>query len=201
MASPDPQDNVRSFEAAAKERQLIDDLRSLGTKHGIVEIVPISVEAIAVAEWVRVKCKYGCDKFGTSWCCSPETPGPEQVRAILAEYRRALLLRATSSNQDFYRDNQRKRRKQVSSWKGTVAIERRLFLSGYYKAFALAAERCALCKNCAHPEPCRFPKDKRPSVESFSIDVFKTIENAGREFTVEDRVDAEYSCYSLVLVE
>ena len=94
-----------------------------------------------------------------------------------------------------------KRRQQVSNWKGTVALERHLFLVGYYKAFGLVSETCALCKQCAYPEPCKFPMYKRPSVESFSIDMFQTIQNIGRPVRICNDVKDEYDCYSLILLE
>jgi predicted metal-binding protein len=86
-------------------------------------------------------------------------------------------------------------------WKGTVAIERHLFLSGYYKAFALVAENCALCKDCAYPDGCRFPMDRRPSVESFSIDVFQTLKNIGREFMISRDVRDQHNYYSIILLK
>ncbi|GAB4260798.1 MAG: DUF2284 domain-containing protein [Deferrisomatales bacterium] len=183
------------------EQDVLREIRTLGTKYGIREVLPIRAEDICVAEWVRLKCRYGCKMYGSSWCCAPETPEPQKVRAILSEYSKALLLCATISNEQFYRDNQKKRRKQVNSWKGTIALERHLFLLGYYKAFALVAERCALCRECAYPEPCKFPQSKRPSVESFAIDVFATIENIGKRYELASNVSDEYNCYSIILME
>jgi predicted metal-binding protein len=194
-------ENIYFLEGLSKERGIVQEVLELGKKYNVTDTLLISVEDICIAEWVRLKCKYGCNKYGSSWCCAPETPEPDRARAILQEYSKALLICTSSSNAQFYRDNHKKRRQQVSSWKGTLMLERHLFLSGYYKAFALAAERCALCKECAYPEPCRFPTSKRPSVESFSIDVFKTIENAGKKCEVHNDINAEYTCYSIILLE
>jgi len=43
------------------------------------------------AEWVRLKCQFGCDGFGQRLSCPPNTPAPEQVKRVLAVYRRALI--------------------------------------------------------------------------------------------------------------
>ncbi|MBW2337139.1 MAG: DUF2284 domain-containing protein, partial [Deltaproteobacteria bacterium] len=118
---------------------------------------------IEVAEWVRLKCHYGCSRFDSNWTCPPATPGPDKVRAILDEYELALLLVGTKNCSDFYLNNGRKRFSQVRCWKGTISLERMLFLEGYYKAFSLVGDCCALCKECAYPEDCRFPQEKRPS--------------------------------------
>lgn len=192
---------VQSLTTGRKEIDNLPELRELGNKFKIQEIIPFSTREISVAQWVRLKCKYGCKKYGTSWCCPPETPDPEETKALLSEYELALLLCATSKNGHFYRDSQKKRRIQVAIWKGTVALERHLFLAGYYKAFGLVSENCALCKVCAYPKDCLFPTDRRPSVESCSIDIFQTLKNIGKSFRLALSVGEEYNCYSIILLE
>jgi predicted metal-binding protein len=193
--------DVVSLEEFQRDRDLVHTILPTGKKHGIDEILLISTESICVSDWVQLKCKYGCKKFAKSWCCPPETPSPDKVRALLTEYKKALFLCGSIKSTQFYRDNHQKRRKQVQVWKGTVALERQLFLSGYYKAFALVAENCALCRECAYPHDCKFPMDRRPSVESFSIDVFQTLQNIGKQFEIAKDVMEEHNCYSLILLQ
>jgi predicted metal-binding protein len=76
-----------------------------------------------------------------------------------------------------------------------------LFLAGYYKAFSLVGECCALCKACAYPADCRFPQEKRPSVESFSIDVIGTLKNLGTTSNVATRIGDTFNYYAIILVE
>jgi predicted metal-binding protein len=194
-------DNIYSIEDSRKKRDLLAELEELGKKFNINEIIPLNTEDICVAPWVRLKCKYGCSKYGKSWCCPPETPDPEKMQVVLEGYREALLLCGTIKNGDFYRDNQKKRRIQVNTWKGTLALERRLFLAGYYKAFGLVSENCALCRTCTYPQECRFPKDRRPSVESCSIDIFQTLKKINRQVQIAQEVSSEYNCYSIILLE
>lgn len=193
--------NIYSIEAGRNKKELLSELEKIGRKYNINEIVPIKVEDICVAPWVRLKCKYGCSKYGKSWCCPPETPNPEKMQVVLEGYREALLLCGTIKNGDFYKENQRKRRVQVNTWKGTLALERRLFLAGYYKAFGLVSENCALCKSCTYPRECKFPKDRRPSVESCSIDIFQTLKNINRHFEIVKKVTSEYNSYCIILLE
>jgi predicted metal-binding protein len=101
----------------------------------------------------------------------------------------------------FYQENHQKRVKQVRSWKGTVSLERMLFLEGYYKAFSLVGEACALCKECAFPEECRFPAERRPSLESLSIDVIGTLKKLGRTPRIAQHLCESYSYYAIILVE
>lgn len=170
-------------------------------EHGISAIFPFPIEKIIVQNWVNLKCRYGCSKYGTSWCCPPATPDPEKARAILSEYTTALLLTGQRQCADFYLDNCRKRTGMVRYWKGILSAERMLFLEGYYKAFALVSGVCSLCKKCAYPDPCRFPQEKRPMIESFSIDVIGTIRNLGTTSHVAINTGDVFNYYGIILLE
>jgi predicted metal-binding protein len=180
---------------------LTQRLLDKGAEYGLTAIFPFSIDKIVVAEWVQLKCHYGCSRFDSNWTCPPATPGPDKVREILDEYELALLLVGTKNCADFYLDNGRKRISQVRCWKGTISLERLLFLEGYYKAFSLVGECCALCKECAYPENCRFPQEKRPSVESFSIDVIGTLKNLGTGSTIATQTCDTYNYYGIILLE
>ena len=186
---------------AGISHELLQRLLSRGKRYGLNAVFPFSIKQIIVAEWVHLKCRYGCSRYNTNWCCPPATPSPEKVRAILSEYTRALLLVGSKSCADFYRDNGRKRASQVRCWKGTISMERMLFLEGYYKSFSLVGECCALCKKCAFPEVCRFPQEKRPSVESFSIDVIGTLKNLGTTSRVATHTAETFNYYGIILLE
>lgn len=194
-----------SFHALQKRKKeyegLIPWLMTLARPYGIHDVSLLDTSDICVAHWVGLKCKYGCKRYGTSWCCPPETPDPEQMEAVLKEYERAVLLSSRIINGHFYQDNSTKRRAQVRAWKGTVALERELFLAGYYKAFGLVSETCILCKQCTYPNECLFPEFRRPSVESCSIDVMTTLKKAGKSFYIAHDVKEEYTSYSIILLE
>jgi predicted metal-binding protein len=194
-------EKIYYIEPDRKLSDLIHELAETGEKYNIKGVIPLKVDDISVAPWVRLKCKYGCSRYGKNWCCPPETPTPEKMRLVLKDYRKALLLVSVLKNGDFYKNNQRKRRIQVNTWKGTLALERRLFLAGYYKAFGLVSENCALCKTCTYPQECKFPRDRRPSVESCAIDIFRTLGNINKQFRIVQDVTSEYNCYSIILLE
>lgn len=181
-------------------KALLRQLLIKGRQYGLNDITPMSIDKIALAQWVGLKCRYGCNKYNTNWTCPPATPGPEEIRGTLGEYTVALFLEGTKHCPDFYRNNHRKRAAQVRCWKGTVILERMLFLQGYYKAFSLVGECCALCKECAFPENCRFPQEKRPSVESCSIDVIGTLHNLKRSSRVATETNDSFNYYAIILL-
>lgn len=82
-----------------------------------------------------------------------------------------------------------------------VALEKELFLQGFYKAFGMGAGPCHLCEVCAFEEGCRNPELARPALESCGIDVFATAREHG--FTIEvvrDRSDVQHY-FGLVLID
>jgi predicted metal-binding protein len=182
-------------------KKLIRQLLAKGKEYGLHEIASFGVDRIVLAEWVSLKCQYGCPQYNTNWCCPPASPDLKKVRAILGEYSLALLLVGTRRCPDFYSHSAKTRAYQVRYWKGTMSIERRLFLEGYDKAFSLVSGTCALCKKCSYPEPCRFPLEKRPPVESFGIDLIGTLKNLERSTPVSQDTGDHFNHYSIILLE
>lgn len=52
----------------------------------------IPAKHVFVAEWVSVKCQFGCGMYGDSLCCPPHSPTPEKTGRMLEGYSTAVLL-------------------------------------------------------------------------------------------------------------
>src|SRR5208282_5571059 len=98
---------------------------------GAVEAKVIKASSVVTAGWVRLKCQYGCSGYGSSLCCPPNTPTPEQTRKVIDGFETALLAHFTVDG---------------SVTKPMVTLERETFLQGYYRAFAFGSGPCMLCK-------------------------------------------------------
>jgi len=164
----------------AKFIKYIKRAKSLGAKEAKV----ISVKTIVVAEWVRMKCQFGCDGFGQSLTCPPYSPAPELTRRMLTYYKHALLVHG-----DEYSD--------IHSL--IPILEREIFLDGYFKAFGMGAGPCNLCEKCA--EFCRHPDKTRPSMEACGIDVYTTVKSNGYPIKVLKTQDCKGNYYGIVLIE
>ena len=169
-------------------------------QYGFNKLIPFDCNEIVVSNWVYQKCLYGCRRYNTNWCCPPVTPEPGRAKEIIQEYSLALLLVGEQSCSAFYRDNEAKRLKQIRHWKGALSLERLLFLEGYYKVFSIIGTNCPLCKQCAYPENCLFPQEKRPSVESYSIDLLGTLKKIGIPSQIANSKIAPFKSYSIVFV-
>ncbi len=179
---------------------VLKDISEKAKNYGIETIKPFSVEEFELAEWVGLKCRYGCSQFGTNWSCPPATPEFSQARTIISEYSVALLLVGSQKCTNFYLNDSKTRSEQVRYWKGTVSLERHLFLHGYDKAFSLVSGSCSLCKKCAYPEACRFPTEKRPTIESLAVDVIGTLKNLGIDTKVARDPKELFKYYAVILL-
>ena len=151
--------------------------------------------SIVTAEWVRMKCQYGCPGFGMSLCCPPRTPTPDMTRKVIDSYQKAILL-----HQRLVKGEKRGERGRTFS-KAIVRLEIEMFLDGYYKAWSMGSGPCDLCKECNLSGSCQHGHEARPSMEACGIDVFKTARDNGFPIEVVRTRDQERNIFGLVLVE
>jgi predicted metal-binding protein len=162
-------------------------LKLARAKPGVIEAKVISPAKVVTAGWVRLKCQYGCGGYGSCFTCPPYTPRPDQMRAILDDYKRAVLIHFGPGS-------------KVK--KTMLELERQIFLRGAWKALGLGAGPCHLCKTCSlKSSQCRNPEDARPSMESCGIDVYTTAHNAGMHIEVVRTHEQCPDFYGMVLVD
>lgn len=160
-------------------------LRQMAVSAGAVAAKVISPATVETPQWVRWKCRFGCGCWGSSLVCPPHSPAPDETRAMLDGYARAILFESGPSGT-----------KQIA-----VAVERELFLAGCYKALGLGAGPCYLCDACAFDAGCRHPNEARPAMEACGIDVFATVRRHGFTIEVARTHDDRQHYFGLVLVD
>jgi predicted metal-binding protein len=160
---------------------------------GAHEAKVVPVGNVVTAEWVRLKCQFGCSGFGKRLCCPPHTPAPEQMKRVLAGYKTALIYSYVCTPSGYAR-------KRLRMQRLVAELERAAFLDGLYKAFGLMAGPCRLCKECNVAGHCKHPDQARPSMESCGIDVYATARNSGIELNVATREDGPSKFINLVLI-
>jgi predicted metal-binding protein len=167
------------------QRQLsqVEDIIRKHQPRGVARVKPADV---VTAEWVRLKCQYGCGGYGRCLTCPPHSPAPQQTRRLLDEYATAYLIwwGAESGGREVLAE-----------------IEREVFLAGWYRAFVMAEGPCMLCRPCPLEPPCRHPHQARPSMEACGIDVYETAHRAGFPLQVVTCREDKPNFYSMLLVE
>ncbi len=163
-----------------KYEKYIKRAKNMGVKDAII----IPSNSVVTAEWVRVKCQYGCGGYGRSLTCPPASPTPEQTRRILSYYKHALLVHVDE---------------EINIDKIISTMEREIFFDGYYKAFGMGGGPCYLCDRC--PKLCKHPGEARPAMEACGIDVFHTVRTHGLPIEVLKTKKCKYNFYGLIFIE
>ncbi|HVO85415.1 MAG TPA: DUF2284 domain-containing protein [Syntrophobacteria bacterium] len=152
---------------------------------GAYEAKIVLATSIVTAPWVRMKCQFGCPGYNASRCCPPHTPTPEEMRQVVDSYSRALLIHCKGN---------------ASPTRIVTALEREIFLAGFYKAFGLGAGPCRVCERC-NLKKCIEPGKARPSMEACGIDVYATVRANGYPIRVLKDHSCEENCYGLILID
>jgi len=180
---------IASRESSALDRlaiapvdRLIHKIRFLGFR----KVVPIAPRDVVIADWVPLRCRFGCASYGSP-SCPPHSPRPEETRRVLAGFSKGLLLEGEPPTRDFQ--------------KLALKAERTAFEAGYYKAFVYWAGPCSLCQECAPDGECRNTSDARPSMEGSGIDVFATARQAGFYLRPLAARDDYVKYFALLLLE
>lgn len=167
-----PPAKLKKWEARAVE---------MGAKRA--KVIPAS--SVKTAEWVRLKCQYGCGGWNGCLTCPPNSPTPRETQRALDDYRWAVLFEA---GRGMPRDM-------------TAKLEREIFLAGHYKAFGFASGPCRLCAECNVGGDCRHPDEARPAMEASGIDVFATVRANGFEIEVLTDACEKGHYFGMVLIE
>ncbi len=142
---------------------------------GATGVRAIQPSSVVTAPWVRWKCQFGCEGYNSSHCCPPDTPTFEETRKVLDSYQRALLFHIETLPDTSRRRNLKQYRHKL------IDLEEEMFKDGYYKAFAMLAGPCDVCRACSKLEGdvCKNRYRARPSMEACGIDVYQTARNNG----------------------
>ena len=174
------------------------ELETLFAKHGYTDFKWIQPKDIIVAQWVRMKCLFGCGNYGRNATCPPSVPSVSDCRRLFDEYSTAVILRF---------EKKVDKPEDRHAWsKGVnqelLKLERALFLSGYQKTFLLFMDSCSLCEDCSGVrEECKNPKAARPSPESMAVDVFSTVKQYGYPIEVLSEYSQAMNRYAFLLIE
>lgn len=174
-----------------------EQIENIISKFKFGEYKWVDPKDIIVAQWVRVKCLYGCEDYGRA-CCPPNVPSVDECREFFQEYTSAIVFR-------FHFDAEKGNYPKNLSLKlneQLLELEREIFLADYHKAFIFSQSNCSLCRDCARKkEDCKYPEKHRPSPEAFAVDIYGTVRNLGMEINVVTKSHQEIDRFAILMLE
>ncbi|MFC2170247.1 DUF2284 domain-containing protein, partial [Acidobacteriota bacterium] len=174
------------------------ELEAIFKRYGFSNFKWIEPENIVVSEWVRMKCRYGCDEYGRTATCPPEVPSVSDCRGFFREYKKIAVFafpKKVDKPEDRYAWARELNLKLLD-------LEREVFTSGYQKTFLLFLDSCGLCEACPGAKrKCKKPEMARPTAEALAMDVFSTIRQINYPIEVLSDYSQEMNRYAFLLIE
>lgn len=165
--------------------------------HGYEDYKWVDPKRIVVAQWVRMKCMFGCGEYGHGGCCPPNTPPVAECERFFKEYSDAVVLHFAGT-MDKPEDRH--------AWSAKinaklVKLERDVFLAGFERAFLLFMDSCCFCRECTgRRESCEQPRMARPAPEAMAVDVYTTVRRFGFAINVRTDYDQEMDRFAFLMV-
>ena len=173
-------------------------IESLAGKQGFSDVRWTVGADVVVEQWVRFKCTYGCDAYGSQACCPPNTPSVAECRELFRCFEHIAVIHF----QKTLVPGEDSRIWKCEANKKVLELERQVFLAGFYKAMALFSGDCSMCPECVPTRAeCRHPGSSRPCPEGLAMDVFATVRKVG--FPANVLIDRSQTMdrYAFLLVE
>ncbi len=172
-------------------------LELLFEKNGFSDYRWIAPEEIVVAQWVRMKCMFGCGEYGRTAACPPNTPSVAECRRFFRDYSKAVIFH-------FEKKVRKPEDRFTWTWKMNLRLlklEKEVFLSGFERAFLIFMDSCNICAECAaRREKCKEPKMARPAPEALAVDVYSTVRKVGYPIQVLSDFSQAMNRYAFLLI-
>jgi len=174
------------------------ELEQMFIKNGFSDYRWIDPTKIATAQWVRMKCMFGCGEYGRTAACPPNVPSVAECKRFFREYSKAAVFH-------FEKKVRKPEDRFAWSWKTNLKLlklEKEVFLAGHERAFLLFMDSCNLCSECgATRERCKEPRLARPAPEALAVDVYSTVRKVGYPIQVLSDTTETMNRYAFLLTK
>jgi len=173
-------------------------LERIFAEHGFDDFKWFDPRDVVVAQWVRMKCLFGCVEYSKTGTCPPHTPSVAECERFFKEYKTGAV---------FHFEKAVPKPEDRHGWTRDLnlrlsKLERQVFLSGYVRAFLLFMDSCTICPECAGTRAgCKEPRRARPTPEAMAVDVFSTVLRFGYPIEVLPDYDRAMNRYAFLLIE
>lgn len=160
---------------------------------GFTHAGPLDPATLNVMQMVRDTCASGrCKAYGHNWTCPPACGTLEECTERMQKYKRGILLQTVGElkktiDTKGYMETEERHRESLLRF----AEEMR---KTYPEALCLGAGGCRVCRNCAYPEPCRFPDRAISSMEAYGLFVTQVCRDNQMQYYYGVRTIAYTAC-------
>jgi predicted metal-binding protein len=173
-------------------------LEALFKNNGFTDFRWLDPKEIVVAQWVRMKCMFGCDEYGRTATCPPDVPSLAECERFFREYSQAVVFHCSTRVEKPGDRHAWTRGLNIKLLK----LERDVFCAGNQKAFMIVLDSCTLCADCsAQRTTCKEPLLARPTPEALGVDVFATVRKVGYPIDVLSSYDQEMNRYAFLMID
>ncbi len=189
----------RARNAAKREgaRKLSDEeIIGIALDTGFSGAGVIGTEHIVFDAAFRPYCEENlCGQYGANYSCPPDCGTPEEMKARVLAYKKALVLSTSWEISDFS-DSEKIRGIRASHNAAMFRLIDRLGALGY-RGLMIGASGCMLCHPCKLPagEPCAFPDRRYSCLSAYCIYVKKLAEDCGMTYDYRDGILPFFGVY------
>lgn len=169
------------------------DRLELAKSFGFQNAVLVDTKDIPFEPSFRKYCEDNlCGNYNASWSCPPACGTPEEMKAKVLAYPKALLLHTVWEVD--YRDTVAV--KQAKNTHNRWSMDLIKALSGT-SGFLIGSSVCGLCETCTMAEgtPCRFPGQMASCMSAYCIYVKKLTDICGLEYDSGDGIINFFGMY------
>ena len=149
--------------------------------------------ALIAREDVRAMCRADtCGAYNKNWTCPPACGTVEECQKKMQKYENGILLQSIgymskAVDSKCYRETERRHIQNFCDFAEAMRKQ-------YPRALCLGAGGCRVCKQCAYPEPCRFPEKAISGMEGYGLFVTQVCRDAGLPYYYGERTITYTAC-------
>ena len=148
---------------------------------GFDHAAPLKTDTLTPQQAVRDMCQADtCRAYGKNWTCPPHCGDLSACEEKMKGYRFGLLLQTVgqlekSIDTKAYRRTEQRHLEQFAALSSQIKAQ-------FPHALCLGSGGCRVCKECAFPQPCRFPDRAYGSMEGYGLFVTQVCRDNGLRY-------------------
>ena len=160
---------------------------------GFDTVAPLDPKLLTAREDVREMCALDkCGGYNKNWTCPPVCGTLEECQAKMRAFDHGILLQTIGHmtkaiDSRCYRETERRHMENFYAFAEKIRKE-------YPGTLCLGTGGCRVCKQCAYPDPCRFPEKALSSMEGYGLFVTQVCRDAGVPYYYGERTITYTAC-------